>query len=84
MLVLSRKIGEEIVLPNRQVSIVVLGVQGTRVRLGIVAPPEEPVYRAELWKRKIEAEDPDSYREVLAEIWEMPSQSTDSSRVCSK
>lgn len=84
MLVLSRKIGEEIVLPNRGVNIVVLGVQGSRVRLGIEAPLDEPVYRAELWKRKVEVDDPDSYREVLAEIWEMPTQAADDSRVCSK
>lgn len=55
MLVLSRKVGEEIVLPGRNVNIVVLAIQGTRVRLGIEAPPEEPVHRAELWKRKLEA-----------------------------
>ena len=55
MLVLSRKIGEEIVMPIRGVNIVVLAIHGTRVRLGIEAPPEEPVHRAELWKRKHES-----------------------------
>ncbi|MGI6414203.1 MAG: carbon storage regulator [Thermoguttaceae bacterium] len=64
MLVLSRKIGEEIVFPASSVSIVVLAVHGKRVQLGIEAPPEEPVYRAELWQRKRQASD--SCRELLA------------------
>ncbi len=65
MLVLSRKPGEQIVLPNRNVNIVVLEVQGTRVRLGIEAPPGEPVYRAELWNRKLESELRGSCDEIL-------------------
>lgn len=67
MLVLSRKTGQEIVLPNRNVTIVVLGIQGTRVRLGIEAPAGEPVYRRELWNRKFEVELSDSCREMLVE-----------------
>ncbi len=56
MLVLSRKIGEQIVLPIRGVNIVVLAIHGKRVRLGIEAPPEEPVHRVELLKHKHESE----------------------------
>ncbi|NLS91571.1 MAG: carbon storage regulator [Planctomycetaceae bacterium] len=67
MLVLSRKPGEQIVLPNCNVNIVVLEVQGTRVRLGFDAPLEEPVYRAELWNRKLEAELRGSCDEILVE-----------------
>ena len=51
MLVLSRKIGEEIYVPNCGVAIKVLGVKGGGVRLGIAAPAEIPVHRAELWER---------------------------------
>ena len=51
MLVLSRKIGEEIVLPESGVTIVVLGVSRKRVRLGIEAPPTATVHRAEVWQR---------------------------------
>ena len=51
MLVLSRRIGEEIVLPGCDVSIVVVQVSGNRVRLGVEAPPNTPVHRAEVWRR---------------------------------
>lgn len=46
MLVLSRKIGEEIVANG--VTFKILGMQGGRVRVGIVAPPEVPIKRGEL------------------------------------
>jgi carbon storage regulator len=47
MLVLTRKMGEQIVIgPN--VVVKVLAVEGNRVRLGVVAPPEVSIRRAEL------------------------------------
>ena len=51
MLVLSRKIGERIVLPETGVSISVLGVHGKRVRIGIEAPRTVSVHREEVWRR---------------------------------
>jgi len=51
MLVFSRKVGEEIVLPNCGVTIGVVAVNGRRVRLGIAAPPEITVHRKEVWHR---------------------------------
>lgn len=51
MLVLTRKPSEEIVcqLPSGQeVRIVVLDVRGDKVRLGIGAPRDVPVFRSEL------------------------------------
>ena len=48
MLVLTRKLGEEIVLPDQGVSIKVIDVRGGRVRLGIVAPESVGVLRGEL------------------------------------
>ena len=50
MLVLSRKIGEQIVI-GRGVTVVVLEVNGQRVRLGIVAPDEVPIHREEVFQR---------------------------------
>lgn len=47
MLVLSRKPGEEIQIGS-QIVITVLAVRGNRVRLGIQAAGEIPIYRAEL------------------------------------
>jgi carbon storage regulator len=51
MLVLSRKVGEEIVLPIHGVTIGVVAVAGKRVRLGITAPPDIKVHRKEVWQR---------------------------------
>ena len=48
MLVLSRKVGEKIVLPALDVSITVLGVHGKRVRIGVSAPPGLTVHREEV------------------------------------
>lgn len=51
MLVLSRKIGEKIVLPETGVSIVLLGVHGKRARIGIEGPPGVTIHRDEVWQR---------------------------------
>jgi carbon storage regulator len=51
MLVLSRKIGEKVVVPGCELTLTVLGVQGNRVRLGITAPPEVTVLREEVSRR---------------------------------
>jgi carbon storage regulator len=49
MLVLSRKVGERIVVPEYELAISVVAVEGNRVRLGISAPAEIAVYREEVW-----------------------------------
>jgi carbon storage regulator CsrA len=51
MLVLSRKIGEQIVVPHCELSVTVVGISGNTVRLGVTAPAEIGVYREELWRR---------------------------------
>ena len=51
MLVLSRKVGEEVVIPRYEVSVMVIETKGNRVRLGIAAPADVPVHRAEVWDR---------------------------------
>lgn len=51
MLVLSRKIGERILLPDQALTITIVAVEGNRVRLGISAPADVPVYREEIWHR---------------------------------
>lgn len=48
MLVLSRKPGEQIVLPELDITITVLGVSGKRVRVGIAAPREISIQRDEI------------------------------------
>jgi carbon storage regulator len=47
MLVLSRKLGEAIIL-DRKIRVVVVGVRGNVVRLGVEAPEEIEVLREEL------------------------------------
>jgi carbon storage regulator len=48
MLVITRKSGEKICLGD-DVTVTVLEVVGSTVRLGIEAPTEIPVYRHEIW-----------------------------------
>jgi carbon storage regulator len=47
MLVLSRKSGERILI-GEDVEVVVLDVQGDRVKLGFIAPRYVPIFRAEI------------------------------------
>jgi carbon storage regulator len=51
MLVLSRRIGEEVVI-GRNVRLTILAVQGRTVRVGITAPPTVPVDRKEVRDRR--------------------------------
>lgn len=50
MLVLARRIGEEILIGD-DVVVQVLAVRGSTVRLGIKAPRETPVHRGEVYDR---------------------------------
>ncbi len=47
MLVLSRKVGEQVVVPDCELTLTVLNASSGRVRLGIVAPPKVAVHRSE-------------------------------------
>jgi carbon storage regulator len=51
MLVLTRRIGEEIVI-GEQIRVVVAAVRGDRVRLGICAPANLRVDRQEVYERR--------------------------------
>ncbi len=50
MLVLSRKIGEKILVPDCDVEITVVAVVGNRVRIGVSAPDDVEVHREEIWR----------------------------------
>jgi carbon storage regulator len=50
MLILTRKIGETVVIGD-DVDITVLGVKGNQVRLGVKAPKEVSVHREEIYER---------------------------------
>ena len=51
MLVLSRKIGEKIVIPQQNITLTVLEIRGDRIRLGITAPADVSVHRQEIWQK---------------------------------
>ena len=51
MLVLSRRVGEEIII-NDNIRVTVVAVKGDRVRLGIVAPRDVTVDRSEVHARR--------------------------------
>ena len=53
MLVLTRKVGEEIVIADN-IRVKVVAVQGDRVRLGIEAPRSVTVDRLEVHQRRAE------------------------------
>jgi carbon storage regulator len=57
MLVLTRKVGEEIVIGNN-VRVTVLSVKGARVRIGISAPVSVRVDRREIDQRRREFDSP--------------------------
>jgi carbon storage regulator CsrA len=52
MLVLGRKLGDRIVVPQCGLTITVSAIQGKMVRLAISAPAEIDVYREEVWRRR--------------------------------
>ena len=59
MLVLSRKRGERIVIGDN-VELVIISVQGGRVKLGFLAPDDVAIYREEVFQRLKEKEDVNS------------------------
>ena len=58
MLVLSRKIGEEIIIDGR-IRVTVTGIKGDKARIGIDAPPDVRVDREEVHRRLCEFAEPE-------------------------
>lgn len=50
LLVLSRRVGESVVIPDCRVEIVVQEVTAGMVRLGFKAPNDVDIYRDEIWR----------------------------------
>ena len=53
MLVLSRKLGERILVPHCGVEITIIAIEGNAVRLGISAPEDIAVFREEVWQQQV-------------------------------
>ena len=60
MLILTRRIGETLMI-GEGVTVTVLGIKGSQVRLGINAPKDVEVHREEVYER-VEAEKADAKR----------------------
>jgi carbon storage regulator len=58
MLILSRKQGEEIIVPKCQLTVTVLDIGSKHVRIGISAPRNVAIRRAELVDRNPRAHSP--------------------------
>jgi carbon storage regulator len=50
MLVLTRRVGETVIVGN-DVSVTILGVKGNQIRIGINAPRNVTVHREEIYER---------------------------------
>lgn len=59
MLVLSRKLGEKIYI-NENICITVVDIDRGKIRLGIEAPREVPIFRQELLQDKANAAAPNN------------------------
>ncbi len=55
MLVLTRSVGERLIIGNGEITLTILDVRGNQVRLGIDAPKHIAVHREEIFLR-IQAE----------------------------
>jgi len=50
MLILTRKVGETVVIGDN-VTVAIIGVKGSQIRIGINAPKDVTVHREEIYER---------------------------------
>jgi carbon storage regulator len=53
MLVLTRRIGETLIVGDRDIEFTILGVKSNQVKIGINAAPEIKINREELYERML-------------------------------
>lgn len=51
MLVLTRSIGERLIIGDDEIQLTVLDINGNQVRIGIDAPRHIPIHREEVYER---------------------------------
>ena len=59
MLILSRKVGDEIIIDGR-IRVTITAIKGDRVKVGVSAPPEVQVDRAEIHQKRQQWADADA------------------------
>jgi len=57
MLILTRKVGETVIVGN-DVTVTVVGVKGNQIRIGISAPKNVSIHREEIYERIRRAQHP--------------------------
>ena len=67
MLVLSRKVGEKVIIDGC-ITVTVVAVDGTRVRLGITAPPDVRIDREEVHRQRMEFAEVEMNTEELVTV----------------
>lgn len=51
MLILTRRIGEAVVIGDNEVNFTILGVKGNQVRIGFIASKDITIHRNEIYNR---------------------------------
>lgn len=52
MLILTRRVGQTLVIDEGGITVTVLSLSGNQIRLGVIAPKTTSVDREEVWLRK--------------------------------
>lgn len=51
MLILTRRVGDAVVIGENEINLTILGVQGTQVRIGFLASKDISIHRHEIYNR---------------------------------
>lgn len=62
MLILTRRVGETLMI-GKDITVTVLGVKGSQVRIGVTAPRDIAVHREEIYERIHSQEGEDGSKE---------------------